>query len=223
MQRNVTFAPGEFYHLYNRGTEKRTIYKNKSDYNRFLVLMYLCNSTKQVSIANEYRRGSSLNDMYKIDRIDTLVDIGAHVLMPNHFHILVHEKNEGGISMFMKKLGTAYSMYFNTKYERSGNLFQGRFKATHANEDNYLKYLFSYIHLNPVKLINSNWKENGINYRKKAERYLETYTYSSYIDYIGHKREEGRILNTKSFPDFFKKPNTFKEYVRDWISFSNDS
>ena len=91
--------------------------------------------------------------------------------MPNHFHILVKEKIENGISKFMGKLTTGYSMYFNKRYDRTGSLFQGVFKSVHADSDEYLKYLFAYIHLNPIKLINPEWKENGIKDKNRANAF----------------------------------------------------
>ena len=123
--------------------------------------------------------------------------------MPNHFHILAKEVIEGGISKFMSKLSTGYSMYFNRKYKRSGSLFEGRFKIIHANRDEYLKYLFVYIHLNPIKLIDPSWKEKGIKDMLKVEKYLASYKYSSYLDYNGVSRLENGLLDINSFPEYF--------------------
>jgi len=188
MTRKIFFVPGEFYHIYNRGTDKRVIFKNTKDYNRFVLLLYLCNSTKPVNIEAELQKGRTFLELMESNRGDELVDIGAYCLMPNHFHILIKEKNEKGISLFMKKLSTAYSMYFNKKYDRSGALFEGRFKAKHISDDAYLKYLFAYIHLNPIKIIDSEWKENGICNKSEAKIYLSKYEYSSYLDYLGKNR-----------------------------------
>ena len=93
-----------------------------------------------------------------LPRKETLVDIGAYCLMPNHFHLLIRETAEGNISRFMLKLQTGYPMYFNKKYQRTGALFEGKFKAKHITNDNHLKYLFAYLHLNPVKITDpQNW------------------------------------------------------------------
>src|SRR3989344_7978889 len=133
MLRKISFAPEEFYHLYNRGVDKRNIFTCVNDYNRFVTLLYLCNNTKPTSIEHELRSGRVFTELLNTERGKLLVDIGAYCLMPNHFHILIREKDNNGISTFMKKLSTAYSMYFNNKYKRSGALFEGRFKAQHAN------------------------------------------------------------------------------------------
>ena len=207
--RKQNFAPDEFYHLYNRGTEKRIIFQDTEDYQHFLYLMYVCNTIKNIKL-----RDIGQN----FDRGETLVNIGAYCLMPNHFHILVHEKTEGGISKFMLKLMTRYSMYFNKKYKRTGKLYEGVFKSKHANTDNYLKYLYAYIHLNPAKLIDKNWKEKRGQNATKLLQYVFDYTYSSIKEYINSKFE---ILNPSEFPTYFKTPNDHKKELFEWLSFDN--
>jgi len=212
MERKFEFSIEEFYHLYNRGNGKRDIFLNRSDKKRFVKLLFVCNSIKPVVF--KIIQGLPLEE---IDRGETLVDIGAYCLMPNHFHLLVREKIENGISIFMEKLATAYSMYFNKKNERTGKLFEGVFRATHADTDKYLKYLFSYIHLNPVKLINPNWKEKGIIDIQKSKQFLEKYEFSSYNDYINLNREEKIILNKSVFPGYFEDFKEFKSFIDEFI------
>jgi putative transposase len=106
----------------------------------------------------------------------------------------------------------------NKKYKRSGALFEGKFKAKHADKDEYLKYLFSYIHLNPVKIIDPKWKETGISDKKRAKDFLSTYKYSSYLDYSSWKeREEGNILRKESFPDYFQTKQEFENTIEEWL------
>ena len=186
MSRNIPFIEDHYYHIYNRGTEERKIFLNESYYKRFIALLYLCNSTEPVR--SSPLQGRTLQNVFKVDRKDTLVDICTYCLMPNHFHILIREKTTGGISKFMQKLLTAYTMYFNTKNERTGALFQGKFKAKIINEDEYLWNLISYIHLNPIKLIEPTWRESGIMNKKSAESFLQKYKHSSYLDYYGEQR-----------------------------------
>src|SRR3989344_52802 len=156
--RKVVFIDCEYYHIYNRGNSKQTIFRDKDDYARFLGLLFACNSSENFKIDNLGKKQSLYNSI----RGSQIVNIGAFCLMPNHFHILITQTERGSISKFMQKLITAYVMYYNKKYKRSGGLFEGKFKAEHTDTDRYLKYLFSYIHLNPIKLIESKWKENGI-------------------------------------------------------------
>lgn len=207
--RKQSFAPGEFYHLYNRGTEKRTIFLDEQDYNHFLFLMYICNTTKSIELRNIGKN---------FDRGETIVDIGVYCLMPNHFHILAHEKVEVGISKYMLKLMTSYSMYFNKKYERTGKLYEGVFKSIHASSDRYLKYLYSYIHLNPAKLIDKHWKENKHRNVVSLLKYVFSYQYSSLKEYTDLKF---KITNPAVFPSYFKKPNDHKKELFEWLSFDN--
>jgi putative transposase len=215
MQRGLDISVGENYHVYNRGVEKRKIFTNKGEYERFLRLLFLCNST--VSVKYDRVKNALLKD---IDRGEPLVAIGAYTLMPNHFHILLQEIIEGGISAFMEKLTTAYAMFFNKSHGRVGSLFQGPYKAEHANNDEYLKYLYSYIHLNPMKLLDSKWKEKGIADLHGAQDFLERYRFSSYQEYIGIEREESLILTREVFPEYFQETTEFKDFIADWLSFS---
>ena len=207
--RKQNFASGEFYHLYNRGTEKRVIFKDVKDYRHFLFLMYICNTTKSIELR---KIGENF------DREETLVEIGAYCLMPNHFHILITEKTEDGISTYMRKLLTAYSMYFNKKYERTGKLYEGVFKSTHVNKDNYLKYLYSYIHLNPAKLIDKNWKTNKHKDTSNLLKFVFDYPYSSLKEY---SEEKYKIIDPSQFPIYFKKPIDNKKELFEWLSFSD--
>jgi len=220
MSRNIIFSIDEFYHIYNRGTEKRIIFLDEYDNNRFTLLLYLCNCPDRVDLSDLLRQGLSLHEIFKEERIDTLVDIGAWCLMPNHFHLLIKEKMENGVAIFMQKLLTSYSMYFNFKYHRKGSLFEGPFKARHLDYDQYLKYQFTYIHLNPIGIIDSGWKEKYIEDKKKAKIFLEEYRYSSYLDYSGQGRSEGNILNREAFPEYFETVLDFNKMVDEWINFS---
>ena len=121
----------------------------------------------------------------------------------------------------MGKLLTAYSMYFNKKYMRTGALFESTFRARHVDNDNYLKYLFAYIHLNPVKLIDSEWKTNGIKNKKAAEDFLKNYKYSSYDDYRGVEREEAIILTRGIFPEYFEGSQSFNAFIKDWVEYAD--
>ncbi len=218
MSRKITFAQNEFYHIYNRGTEKRKIFMDKADYERFLALLYLCNSKETVHLSIQ---GSTLKERLSLERSNPLVDICAYCLMPNHFHLLIREKTKNGISQFVHKVTTGYTMYFNKRNQRNGTLFQGRFKATHVKNDRYLKYLISYIHLNPVKIIEPEWKENGIKNKNKANHFLENYPYSSYFDFCGKNRQEKKIVNKTDLPQYFKSINNFKKTTQFWLEFQD--
>jgi putative transposase len=215
--RLVPLAPNEYFHIYNRGTDKRTIFYDYADHHRFLELMYLCNSEKQINVRDVKMIYDSV---FEFDRGVPLVSIGTFCLMPNHFHILLTTNTDGGVSQFMKKLGTGYSMYFNKRYERTGALFQGRFKSEHANNDEYLKYLYAYIHLNPVKLIDPQWKERGSKDAAKSFDFAASFAYSSLPDYLGQVRPENAILNPVPFPEYFATAADMKSELFEWLTYS---
>lgn len=215
--RKISFAPEEHYHIYNRGNSKQTIFYDDHDRMHFLSLLYLCNSTK-----NFVTREIGVLP-YECDRGEKLVDIGAYCLMPNHFHLLVRAKEDGGVSKFMQKLATAYVMYMNNKYERSGGLFEGKFKSEHLGADRYLKYIFSYINLNPAKLLDRDWKVKILKHaeKKRLEKFLGEYHFSSYKDFLGENRPEGRILSIEVFPKYFNSPKEFLNEIYNWLSFND--
>lgn len=214
--RNLEFSLDEFYHIYNRGVEKRQIFLDESEYKRFVTLLYTANSTESVHLSNY--KDVPLKD---IPVGKPIVAVGAWCLMPNHFHILIKEIEEGGISRFLHKLSTGYSMYFNTKYHRKGSLFDRPFKARHLDYDQYLKYQFAYIHLNPISIVDNGWKDKKLENKKKAKDFLEKYEYSSYIDYLGMDRPEKIILNREAFPEYFENTNDFKDMMEEWMTFDN--
>ena len=219
MNRKISFAVNEFYHVYNRGVEKRVIFQDEYDYKRFVFLLNVANSDKPLDIRSLKKDNDNQGLTFVKNEGQPLVDIGAWCLMPNHFHLLIREKIDGGLSLFLQKLLTAYSMYFNRKYNRKGSLFEGRFQAEHLNTDNYLKYIYSYIHLNPVKILDPLWKDNGIKDLSEIKEFLREYKYSSYLDYVGLKRKEDIILNIESFPEYFTDKNKFESNLYDWLIF----
>ena len=208
--RSFSFVPGSFFHVYNRGNSRQSIFLDSHDYRRFSTLLYISNS-------NESFKLHFIKKPYDVERGALLVSIGAYCLMPNHFHILLTPCVEGGVSLFMKKLTTAYSMYFNNRYERTGSLFEGRYKASIADNDVYLKYLYAYIHLNPLKLIQPEWKTNGVGDVHEAKKYLRLYNFSSYKEYIGETRKEKLILDTTPFPKYFLSRDDFEKNIFAWF------
>ena len=160
---------------------------------------------------------------WEFEKGDPIVFIGAWVLMPNHFHLYLTSNAEAllpqgyAIVVFMQKVLTAYSKYFNAKYNRTGSLFESKFKSVHIENEVQAKYLFSYIHLNPLKLIDSKWKEYGIKNKKKALSFLNSYKWSSYLDYLEVFRPENKIVNKVNFLDYFGVKKDFQNEIFDWI------
>ncbi len=226
--RKTPILNGEYYHVYNRGNNKNRIFLSDEDYLRFVKLLYLCNSTKNINFRTDIIEKKI--SAWDFERGDTLVSIGAWVLMPNHFHIYItnsRSKASGGddnsIVIFLQKLGTAYAKYFNAKHKRTGSLFEGKFKSIHVKDDIQSKYLFSYIHLNPIKLVQSNWKENGIKNLRKALDFLNSYRWSSFHCFKGKKLPENSVINIKDFPDYFKIIGSFDKEILDWFEIDSRS
>ncbi len=222
MERKFNFSVDEFYHIYSRGVDKRIIFDDDNDRNRFIKLLFICNHSQPI-VFRDLIRNTSLKDIFDFPADKTLVDIGAYCLMLNHFHLLLHEKKDGGISAFMLKILTAYSSYYNKKHDRKGKLFDGNFQAKHLASDRYLEYVYAYIHLNPVKIIYSDWKENGgILDTRKAKNFIENYHYSSYDDYVGIDRKEAKILNKVAFPGYFDQEDDFQKMLDSWLEFQRE-
>jgi REP element-mobilizing transposase RayT len=159
----------QHYHVYNRGVEKRDVFNDEFDYQRFLLLLLLSNDQLSVDVSQSVR-DYSIPELIKKDR-SPIVFIHAFSLLPNHYHLLLTPATDGGISKFMQKVATGYTMYFNKKNERSGALFQGKYKIKHAEEGRYLKYLFEYIHLNKIREEFDSLKTDQVlNLIKKAEK-----------------------------------------------------
>jgi putative transposase len=201
--RRQPFAPGEWYHCYTRGIDKRTVFHDKGDRNRFLEALYLCNSIKTIERDNIKHLPHS--EILQRERKGPLVGIGAYALMPNHFHILLKEVEEGGTAKFMQKVGTSYAMYYNLKYEHIGNLFVKPFRSKHVADDRYLRRVISYIHLNSVELFEPGWKEGRVKNFIALKKFLEQYQYSSLPDYLGNKRPERSLLDWVSIKNLLSE------------------
>jgi len=220
MLRKDPFITGEYYHLYNRGIDKRIIFKSRKDYERFMMLLYVSNSNEQFfrldNLINQQRK--TFNQILILEKGEPLISIGVWCLMPNHFHLLIKQEIDGGITRFMRKLGVGYSMFFNIKYQRSGSLFGGLFKSKLiGKDDDYMKQLFGYIHINPLDIEFPNWKHDVIKATGNMKKFLTVYPYSSYLDYIGENRVEKNIINPENFPEYFQNAQSFEDFVGDYL------
>lgn len=219
MLRKDPFITGEYYHIYNRGIDKRIIFKSKRDYERFIMLLYIANSNNSFRLDNILnKQKETFTEILLLDKGKPLVSIGAWCLMTNHFHLLVRQDIDGGITKFMKKLGTGYSMFFNIKYQRNGALFGGLFKSKLIGvDDNYMRHLLGYIHINPLEIRFPKWEDQINRPTIEMRKFLESYQYSSYLDYIGEDRMEKRILNTENFPEYFLDSKSFGDFVENYL------
>src|SRR3989344_2556799 len=141
------FATGEFYHVFNRGVEKRDIFLDQADHLRFLELLAYCMPKDNIQSYSTAKRLRSKTESAKEG--EGLVDLLCYCLMNNHFHLLLRENIEGGITTYMKRILIGYSKYFNVRRDRSGSLFIHPFKAVLIDNDDQFLHVSRYIHLNP--------------------------------------------------------------------------
>jgi putative transposase len=198
--RNIYLAKKEFYHIYNRGTDKRKTFLYKSDYQRFADGLFVFNDEQNL---NGCRFEVRLNSG---EATKKLVNVVAYCLMPNHFHLLLEQCVDDGITKFIQKMVTSYTMYFNKSHERTGVLFQGIFKRSHIKSNSKLLELSRYIHSNPIKIFKG---ANDANLRKD----LLEYRWSSFSDYAGIRKDSKILSNTSVILDQFDSPNDYVRYV----------
>ena len=213
------FVTGEIYHIYNRGVEKRTVFTSTQDYFRFIHDLFEFNDSKAATPSNllfktpcptkitteqlkQYLEVSLPNMRSR----DLLVNILVFCLMPNHFHLLVQQRQDEGITRFMRKLGTGYTNYFNIKKGRVGALFQGVFKAEAVEKDVHFNYLPWYIHTNPLSLFQPSWQKEGLQDTESAIKFLESYRWSSLMDYWGIKNFPS-VIQPKPLLDLTGNPS----------------
>jgi len=218
--RNIRFVNKEIYHVYNRSVEEKEIFVDDQDRFRFIHDLFEFND-EAPAVNLYYKRPLIQSYEAKPRKIEQqkrklLVEILAFVVMPNHFHLLLRQIKENGISNFMHKLGTGYTMYFNQKYERAGSLFQGTYKAVLVNQEAHFIHLPYYIHLNPLDLKFPEWRDREIKNYKQAMKFLENYRWSSFLDYIG-KKNFPSVTQREFLNEFFEGPENYKKDAMKWL------
>jgi putative transposase len=178
-------APDSFYHVYARGLNKQRIFREPADFEKFLKLFsrYLSLEETKNSVGISFPNYSNR------------LELAAFCLMPNHFHLLIYQRQQGVMTQFMRSLLTSYSMYFNKKYKRSGPLFESRYKASLISDDAYLEHISRYIHLNP--------------------RLWQQYEYSSLPYYL--QRISDDWIHTKRITERFSTPDEYLQFVQDYV------
>jgi len=197
------YRENSFYHVYNRGVEKRTIFQDDQDYAIFLYLLKYFLSPGQKDIIHPLvgLQGYQVKRPRPMTTLFGQVELHAFCLMPNHFHLFIRQISDHGMSELMQKIMTTYSMYFNKRYERVGHLFQGRYKAVMVDSGEYLLHLSRYIHENPLEL--PGMTRPG----------LVSYPYSSYAYYLREKH--AFWLNVDYVLNFFSEKQTYQDFVED--------
>lgn len=205
--RLVKFLNGHYYHIFNRGVERRTIFTANNEYVRFVKT---CIYYRFYSLGIRFSHFLDLSQRLQYETIKNLdsrdwgVTIVCYCLMPNHFHFVLRQEKNNQISQFVSKISNSYSKYFNLKHRRVGPLFQGTFKAVLIESDEQLIHLSRYIHINPVT--------SGI----ISENRLNIYPWSSYREYISKKSQ---LSDPEQVLGLFKSVDDYKKFVTDYISY----
>lgn len=224
--REVAFADNEHYHIFNRGVDKRTIFEDEDDHYRFLHGLYEFNDKnltapfiqrigKRLPTATYKTLREKISKEKNVKR-EKLVDILSFCLMPNHYHLILKQLQENGISKFMHKLGTGYTNFFNLKNERKGSLFQGPFKAVYVKDDTQMMHLSRYIQvLNPGELAEPKIREGIIRSADGLQDFLKNYKWSSYSDYIGEDNYPS-LINKELLSGYFGSAAAFEKFSLSW-------
>lgn len=198
--RTIPFVNGEFYHLYNRGLGKQDIFNDRRDHFHFIKSLFYYTIQNPKPKFSVYRR----TKVFPIDETKKIVDIVCYCLMPNHFHLLVKQLKDDGVSEFMRKFIHSYTKYRNLKYSKHGPIFQGMFKAVRVETDEQLLHLSRYIHLNPL-----------VSYLVKD---LNLYEWSSYMEYTNINTIHGLCAKNEVL-NFFKSPEKYKQFILDQMEY----
>lgn len=197
-QRDAPFAVGEWYHCYNRSIEKRIAFADARDYQRFLELLYLAN--EDAPLRHDAIGDRTFEEVLAIPRGERLVAIGAFCLLPGHFHLVLKEVSKGGITAFMRKIGTAYPLYFNSRYGREGNIFLKPFRSRKVTTEQTIQQLVSYVHSNPAALFEPEWKKSHVVDPQFLGERIAAYPYSSLRAYMGLQTPIRTILDADMIP-----------------------
>lgn len=211
-------------HVVNRGVDKRRIFLDDKDRLRFIHDLFEFNDTAPVNnIFYAFKKAihpqsKVIARPYIVERTprNFLVEILAFCLMPNHYHLLLKARSDAGVSKFMKKLNMGYARYFNGKYARTGALFQGRYRSVVVERETHLVYLPYYIHLNPLDLITPEWRHHEIRGIKKAQAFLDTYRWSSHLDYAGIKNFPS-VTQRDFLQSYLGNPERYQKDLALWL------
>lgn len=211
----------ELFHVLNRGVDKRPLFLDNQDRARFVHDLYEFNDAKPAGSTYHSFRNLDPNNLDfvspDIQVREKIVDIHGWCLMDNHYHMLISERIDGGLTRFIRKLNIGYSKYFNERYDRSGTLFQGRTKKIPIEHDAHFLHILHYIHLNPLDYQTDTqaWRERKITKARTALSHLNKYRWSSYLDYCG-KSNFPSILHIELFSEVFGNYKThISSYIRD--------
>jgi REP element-mobilizing transposase RayT len=200
--RKVPLIIGEYFHIFNRGVDKRPIVHDDEDSGRFMQSLLEFNTIEP--IGSIYENSFIRREM---PPKNPLVSFVAYCLNPNHYHFILTSKVENGIQQFMQRFGTGYSLYFNNKYKRCGPLFQGKFKSSHINSNEYLLHVSAYVNLN--NRVHQLGSRTSKLVRSSFDEYLSTPSPIS----IPLPKDEEKICDKKIILEQFRSSKEYVEFA----------
>lgn len=210
----ITDMVGDITHVCNRGVNKMEIFLKTGDYARFLESLYKCNNQK----GSLRTRKHGLDLIAQAPLQNKLVDILKWSLLPNHYHLLLHEQVDGGITEFIKRIGNSYTKYFNIKNNRSGYLFQNSARIIPLESDRHALYIGSYIELNPLDLYDKTWREGGTKDPVGSLKFLMQYKWSSLQDYYSYDNLPA-LINKDLYYSLFETNNQeYQNEIKEWLN-----
>lgn len=205
-QKRIPLVIGEYYHILNRGVARQPVFFGKRSYERFLVtLSYYRDLDPPIKLSRFLKLPQAARQSSLKKHKEKLVELISFVLMPNHFHLLLKQTADDGISTFLSKLTNSYTRYLNTKQKRIGPLFQGVFKAVHLETEEQLLHLSRYIHLNSL-----------VSFVVREKDFL-TYPWSSLPDYLKGRSE---LVDLNPVFSRFSSPNAYQKFVLDHADYA---
>lgn len=205
------FIKGYFYHIYNRGANKKKVFRDTEDCQKFTdILAYYLTFPKGKPLSilnlkseNKVPNLKTIMSLISKENLESSAILVSFCLMPNHFHLLLKQKhpptNDNSITNLMRRVIITYAMYTKQKYDRSGTLFEGKFKNVFVNSDSQLLQLSKYIHRNPSET--------------KGSEPLSRYRFSSYPYFIGIK-DSPKWLHPEEILAFFSQSNINSSYQK---------
>lgn len=207
----------DLMHVLNRGVDKRKIFLDDQDRFRFVHDLFEFNDEQNVlNVLRRYKLMDIRCPSVENRPRKLLVKIHAFCLMDSHYHLLISPLTENGVSRFMKKLNMGYAKYFNEKYERSGALFQGKYKSVYIESDAHFLHIPYYIHLNPLDFKFKEWRDGKLKSLTEAMDFLKTYRWSSYLDYVGEKNFPS-VTQRDFFLEFFGGEKKYQKETMRWL------
>lgn len=207
--RKETILTDAYFHVYNRGVDRRITYHDDADLERFVRGLIAFNDVRKREVILSRLRCRPQRSS------QPLVKILCYALMPNHYHLLLQQLREGGIATFMQRLGRGYAAYFNHRNNRTGSLWESEYKAVRIKTDAQLLQTSRYIHLNPLKLFFPEWKIRGVPNFEAADAVLQSYPWSSYPHFLNLINDQ--VVDMGILQELFNGPSDYRFFMKEQI------